>query len=167
MPRSSTSIFGAPDDLDTLRDLLAARQEQLPILLLTIRVRPEDHAQMLGLGAGRFLSSNPSLLRSCRRASRRWFRPPAFHHADAVLQVDDLELSRLDHSVTRAGRKIVLTPKEFALLEYLMRMLAGMSRVRKSFSTSGILASDKMDQRRGRVHPTISAERSTLRQIVN
>jgi two-component system OmpR family response regulator len=38
---------------------------------------------------------------------------------DAVLRVEDLELSRLEHSVRRAGRKIDLTPKEFALLEYL------------------------------------------------
>ena len=43
-----------PDDLDVLKEL-RARQEQLPILLLTVRVRPEDHAQMLGLGADDFV----------------------------------------------------------------------------------------------------------------
>jgi two-component system, OmpR family, copper resistance phosphate regulon response regulator CusR len=40
---------------------------------------------------------------------------------DAALRLDDLELSRIDRAVTRAGRTIALTPKEFALLEYLMR----------------------------------------------
>jgi DNA-binding response OmpR family regulator len=40
---------------------------------------------------------------------------------DAALRVADLELSRVEHAVRRAGRTINLTPKEFALLEYLMR----------------------------------------------
>ena len=38
-----------------------------------------------------------------------------------MLRVEDLELSCIEHTVRRAGRKIDLTPKEFALLEYLMR----------------------------------------------
>ena len=38
-----------------------------------------------------------------------------------VLRIEDLELSRVDRTVKRAGRAIELTPKEFALLEYLMR----------------------------------------------
>jgi two-component system OmpR family response regulator len=37
------------------------------------------------------------------------------------LWLDDLELNRVEHSVKRAGRVIELTPKEFGLLEYLMR----------------------------------------------
>jgi DNA-binding response OmpR family regulator len=35
--------------------------------------------------------------------------------------MEDLELNRVEHSVKRAGRAIELTPKEFGLLEYLMR----------------------------------------------
>jgi DNA-binding response OmpR family regulator len=41
--------------------------------------------------------------------------------ADSVLCIEDLELNRVEHSVKRAGRAIELTPKEFGLLEYLMR----------------------------------------------
>ena len=41
--------------------------------------------------------------------------------ADMVLRIEDLELSRVERTVKRGGRKIELTPKEFALLEYLMR----------------------------------------------
>jgi len=41
--------------------------------------------------------------------------------AETVLWLDDLELNRVEHSVKRAGRVIELTPKEFGLLEYLMR----------------------------------------------
>jgi DNA-binding response OmpR family regulator len=38
-----------------------------------------------------------------------------------VLRVADLELNRVERSVTRAGKSIGMTPKEFSLLEYLMR----------------------------------------------
>jgi DNA-binding response OmpR family regulator len=38
-----------------------------------------------------------------------------------VLRVEDLELDRVERAVRRAGRRIDLTPREFALLEYLMR----------------------------------------------
>src|SRR5262249_13471729 len=40
--------------------------------------------------------------------------------AQSVLQVDDLKLDRLTHTVQRGGRAIDLSPKEFALLEFLM-----------------------------------------------
>ena len=39
----------------------------------------------------------------------------------AVLQVNDLELDRISHGVQRQGRQIDLSPKEFCLLELLMR----------------------------------------------
>jgi DNA-binding response OmpR family regulator len=38
-----------------------------------------------------------------------------------VLRLEDLELNRDTHEVTRAGEPIDLTPKEFSVLEYLMR----------------------------------------------
>jgi two-component system OmpR family response regulator len=40
---------------------------------------------------------------------------------DAVLRVGDLELDRVKHRVSRGGRTIQLQPREFRLLEYLMR----------------------------------------------
>jgi two-component system OmpR family response regulator len=46
---------------------------------------------------------------------RRGRRP-----ADTVLRAGDLELNRIGRAVRRAGRRIELTPKEFALLECLM-----------------------------------------------
>jgi two-component system copper resistance phosphate regulon response regulator CusR len=39
----------------------------------------------------------------------------------AMLRMDNLEVNRVEHSVPRANRSIDLTPKEFGLLEYLMR----------------------------------------------
>jgi len=41
--------------------------------------------------------------------------------AEIMLRVGDLELNRVDRIVKRAGNPIELTPKEFSLLEYLMR----------------------------------------------
>ena len=106
------------DGSDVLRDI-RARHEQLPILMLTIRARPEDHAQMLDLGADD-LVLKPFAFTELSARVRALLRR-GVDHADAVLRVDDLELSRVEHSVTRAGRKIDLTPREVALLEYLMR----------------------------------------------
>jgi two-component system, OmpR family, response regulator len=62
---------------------------------------------------------NPSRLRSWRRIRavvRRGNRA-----GRAVLQVNDLELDRITHGVRRQGRQIDLRPKEFSLLELLMR----------------------------------------------
>ncbi|HYL69579.1 MAG TPA: winged helix-turn-helix domain-containing protein, partial [Candidatus Limnocylindria bacterium] len=41
--------------------------------------------------------------------------------SQAILRVEDLELDQIAHKVTRAGRVIELTPKEFSLLDYLIR----------------------------------------------
>jgi two-component system, OmpR family, response regulator len=41
--------------------------------------------------------------------------------ADTSYQIADLRLDRLSHKVTRAGEDIPLQPREFRLLEYLMR----------------------------------------------
>ena len=104
-------------DLDVLRSVRAGRQE-LPILVLINRTRPEDRARVFDLGADDLVlkpfafSELSARVRALLRRART---------ADTVLRVEDLVLSRVEHSVQRAGRKIELTPKEFALLEYLMR----------------------------------------------
>lgn len=41
--------------------------------------------------------------------------------SESILRVKDLELNRIEHSVKRAGKPIDRSPKEFALLEYLLR----------------------------------------------
>src|SRR5262249_7878687 len=53
-----------------------------------------------------------------RAVVRRGNRP-----AHAVLRVDDLELDRVAHTVQRAAQNIELSPKEFSLLEFLMRQV--------------------------------------------
>jgi two-component system OmpR family response regulator len=48
-------------------------------------------------------------------------RRASFKEADTVYRIGDLELDRLSHTVRRGGREIPLQPREFKLLEYLMR----------------------------------------------
>jgi len=104
-------------DLDLLRAVRAGRQE-LPIVILTNRTQPEDRARVFELGADD-LVLKPFAFSELSARVRALVRRP--RTADIVLRVEDLVLSRIEHSVQRAGRMIELTPKEFALLEYLMR----------------------------------------------
>jgi two-component system, OmpR family, copper resistance phosphate regulon response regulator CusR len=102
---------------DFLHDVRSVH-DQLPILMLTSRTCPEDRAQLLDLGADD-LVLKPFALSELSARLRALLRRGG-HRTDSVLRVDDLELSRVQHSVTRSGRRIELTQKEFALLEYLM-----------------------------------------------
>lgn len=110
--------LAAPDGMDILRQVRLKR-ETLPILVLSSRTRPEERAQVLDLGADDLVvkpfafSEISARLRAMLRRGGRPF--------DAVLRVADLELNRVERAVERAGRRIDLTPKEFGLLEYLMR----------------------------------------------
>jgi len=106
------------DSFETLRCVRAA-QEQLPILVLATRGSAEERVQVLDLGADD-LVFKPFAFSELSARVRAMLRRGG-HYPQTVLRVEDLELSRIEHSVKRAGRKIKLTPKEFALLEYLMR----------------------------------------------
>jgi two-component system copper resistance phosphate regulon response regulator CusR len=105
------------DGLDVLRAVRAS-QQLLPILILTNRTRPVEHVQVLDEGADDLVFKPFSF--SELSARMRALLRRGGQYVD-VLCVEDLELSRVEHSVRRGGRKIELTPKEFALLEYLMR----------------------------------------------
>jgi DNA-binding response OmpR family regulator len=107
-----------PQVLDVLRHLRGLRPH-LPILILTARTRPEERAQMLDLGADDIVLKPFALSELSARVRallRRGTRLP-----ETVLRIEDLELNLVEHKVKRAGRVLDLTPKEFSLLEYLMR----------------------------------------------
>lgn len=106
------------DGLSILRQV-RTRKPSVPILVLTGRTRVEDRVQCLDLGADDYLAkpfSFSELSARIRALMRRSHMP-----AESVLTVDDLKLDRVERRVERAGRRIELTSKEFALLEYLMR----------------------------------------------
>jgi len=106
------------DGVSVLRSA-RARKPSVPILVLTGRSKVEDRVQCLDLGADDYLTKPFSFseLSARVRALLRRARLPA----ESVLKVDDLQLDRVERRVERSGRRIELTSKEFALLEYMMR----------------------------------------------
>ncbi|MDR3054185.1 MAG: heavy metal response regulator transcription factor [Zoogloeaceae bacterium] len=109
--------------LKTLRDA----GKDMPVLFLTARDQIEDRVRGLELGADDYLVKPfafAELLARVRTLLRRGKRGEAkaeTQSAANLLVVADLELDLLRRRVTRAGQKIDLTAKEFALLEFFMR----------------------------------------------
>jgi DNA-binding response OmpR family regulator len=90
-----------------------------PVLLLTARDGVDDRVKGLDVGADDYLVKPfafPELLARIRALLRR---PPL--QTDTVLRVGDLELDTSRREIRRAGRLIDLSPREFTLLDYLMR----------------------------------------------
>lgn len=104
-------------------DALCARRRDggdwTPILMLTARSGPEQEARALDAGADDFLSKPFSfmvLTARLRALVRRGGR-----ERPTVLHVGDLRLDPAVHRVSRGETAIQLTPRQFSLLEFLMR----------------------------------------------
>jgi two-component system copper resistance phosphate regulon response regulator CusR len=107
--------------LDGVTVLRSLRQSKLkmPILILTSRNRVEDRVQCLDLGADDYLAKPFSFAELSARIRALLRR--SHLSATSTLSVADLKLDRVERRVERGGRRIDLTSKEFALLEYMMR----------------------------------------------
>ena len=106
------------DGLALLRKI-RDRGIRTPVLMLTARDTLEDRVRGLDVGADDYLVKPfafPELLARLRALLRR---PPL--QSDSTLRVGDLDLDVARREVTRGGRRIELSPREFSLLEYLMR----------------------------------------------
>jgi heavy metal response regulator len=97
---------------------LRAKKPELPVLLLTAKGSVEDRVAGLNLGADDYLVKpfafaelSARLRALLRRGTRESTR----------LQIADLTVDLTTRTVTRAGRKLELSSKEFALLEFLLR----------------------------------------------
>jgi len=95
------------------------KRPSLPVLVLTARSRIEDRVQTLDSGADDCLIKPFSFTELAARVRALLRRGP--RTVETVLRVADLELDRVARRVERAGKRVELTSKEFALLEYLMR----------------------------------------------
>ncbi|HAJ61675.1 MAG TPA: DNA-binding response regulator [Cyanobacteria bacterium UBA8543] len=106
------------DGLQLLRQL-RAKQLKIPVLLLTARDAVEDRVQGLDAGADDYLSKPFAFTELLARLRALLRRPPM--QTDTILRVADLEMDVANREVRRAGKQIELSPREFTLLEYLMR----------------------------------------------
>jgi len=109
------------DGMLLLRQLRPSKPN-LPVLVLTGRSQLEDRVSALDGGADDCLTK-PFSFHELNARVRALLRRQV-GCSTGTLQVGDLVLSRPEHRVERAGQKVELTAKEFALLEYLM-MSAG------------------------------------------
>jgi two-component system OmpR family response regulator len=98
--------------LDRLR-----KRKQTPVLMLTARDASPDRVRGLDLGADDYLVKPfdlPELLARLRSLIRR-----TAGHAAPVIQLDDISLDTRSRTVTKAGKSVSLTAREFGILEYL------------------------------------------------
>ena len=92
--------------------------KQVPVLMLTARGEVDDKVRGFDMGADDYLIKPfqfPELLARVRALLKRG--QPAF--VDQVLRLVDLEIDPVRHRATRAGQRIDLSAKEFALLTLL------------------------------------------------
>lgn len=109
-------------DLDGLAVIAALRQagNRLPVLILSALGTVDDRVKGLRAGGDDYLVKPfafAELLARLESLARRSTAEPL----DPVLSVADLRLDRMARTVTRAGRGIDLKPREFQILELLMR----------------------------------------------
>ncbi len=100
---------------------LRARGVGVPVLILTAKDALDDRVAGLDAGADDYLIKPfafPELLARIRALARRG---SAVSETPTVLSIADLELDLLARKVTRGGRVLTLTVREFAVLEYLIR----------------------------------------------
>jgi len=103
----------------TLLKRLRDHGGKVPVLLLTARDGVDDRITGLDSGADDYLTKPFAFGELLARIRALLRRPPL--QAGTTLRVADLEMDMVRREVIRAGQRIELSPREFTLLEYLMR----------------------------------------------
>jgi DNA-binding response OmpR family regulator len=109
---------GSKDGLDICREVRSANIHT-PILLLTAKDQIRDRVEGLNSGADDYLVKPFSFEELLARLRALMRRPQAVQPNS--LKIGDLTLDTVSYEVRRADKKIELSAKEFALLEYMMR----------------------------------------------
>nr|WP_246514261.1 response regulator transcription factor [Neoroseomonas soli] len=108
--------------LDGLSMVRAVRAAGIatPAIFLTARAGVGDRVEGLEAGGDDYLAKPFAFAELLARINALARRPP-LQQEQTVLRVADLEMDLIRRAVTRAGQRIDLQPREFRLLEYLMR----------------------------------------------
>ncbi len=106
------------DGIEVCRQL-RKKSIKIPILMLTARSSTEDKVKGLDSGADDYITKPFSFVEFRSRVHALIRR--SHQNTSPVLKIDGLELDPLGHKVIREGKEIELTPKEFSILELLMR----------------------------------------------
>ncbi len=100
---------------------LRAEDNQTPVLILSALGQVDDRVEGLRAGGDDYLTKPYAFSELLARIEVLAKRRGGVNEQSATLKVADLELDRLAHSVHRSGTEIVLQPREFRLLEFLMK----------------------------------------------
>ena len=107
------------DGFEVVKEL-RERNVTTPVLMLTARDEVESRVRGLEGGADDYLTKPFDLSELVARVNAL-IRRADLRHTGATLKVGVITLDSLTRSVTQNGRRVDLSPREFALLEYLMR----------------------------------------------
>ncbi len=99
---------------------LRAKGNTTPVLILSALGQVDDRVKGLRAGGDDYLPK-PYSFSELQARVEVLARRHGGRSEETVYRVGDLELDRLSHRVTRGGEEIVVQPREFRLLEYLMR----------------------------------------------
>jgi DNA-binding response OmpR family regulator len=110
--------LGLPDmDGIALLNKLRSQGVTTHILILTSKDEPEDRIRGLDSGADDYVSKS-CVLAELEARVRALIRRK-YNVKNPLLKVEDLEINTATRSVSRAGKRIPLTPREYSLLEFL------------------------------------------------
>jgi DNA-binding response OmpR family regulator len=101
-------------------DELRRRQIMTPVLILSAKRSVDDRVRGLQAGGDDYLTK-PFAFTELLARVQALVRRSTQSAAPTTLKFEDLEMDLLSRRVTRAGQEIELRPREFTLLEYLMR----------------------------------------------
>ena len=109
--------------LDGLNLVKTLRQQnsRVPVLFLSNLGGLDDRVEGLNAGADDYLPKPFAFSELLARVNALLRRPRQAQDEPLMLRVGDLEMDRIGRKVTRAGQTVLLQPREFSLLEYLLR----------------------------------------------
>ena len=100
---------------------LRAQKIDTPVLILSALGQVDDRVKGLRAGGDDYLPKPYAFSELLARVEVLARRKSSASGEETHYRVGDLELDRLSHKLTRSGKEIIVQPREFRLLEYLMK----------------------------------------------